>query len=149
MNWSTVKTITANTALTNDHTGLSGTGRYVRVNCTARGTEWGYSVYELEVYGAAASAAARQNTTAAVAEDEAILGVSVYPNPAEDKITLKLSPEWKDGKVMLVDMSGKVLRQETVKGGEQVFSLESVPAGAYLVKVTQGMRTVARKISRK
>jgi len=146
-NWSNLKTVTANTALTNDHTGLSSTGRYVRVNCTARGTEWGYSVYELEVYGAAS--AARQTTVAAVVEDEAILGVSVYPNPAEDKVMLKLSSEWKDGKVTLVDMAGKVLRQETVKGGEQVFSLESVPAGAYLIKVTQGMRTVARKISRK
>ncbi|MFD5827623.1 glycosyl hydrolase family 8 [Lentzea sp. NPDC060358] len=31
---------------------VSGTGRYVRVNGTARGTEWGYSLWELEVYGA-------------------------------------------------------------------------------------------------
>ncbi|MFD9698659.1 glycosyl hydrolase family 8 [Lentzea sp. NPDC059081] len=31
---------------------VSGTGRYVRVYGTARGTEWGYSLWELEVYGA-------------------------------------------------------------------------------------------------
>jgi beta-glucosidase len=49
--WTTIKTITGNTALINDHTGLVGSGRYLRINCTARGTAYGYSIYELEVYG--------------------------------------------------------------------------------------------------
>jgi hypothetical protein len=49
--WTTIKTITGNTALINDHTGLSGTGRYVRMNGTLRGTVYGYSIFELEVYG--------------------------------------------------------------------------------------------------
>jgi beta-glucosidase-like glycosyl hydrolase len=48
--WTTLTTITGNTALVNDHTGLSGTGRYVRIYGTARGTQWGYSIWELEVY---------------------------------------------------------------------------------------------------
>lgn len=51
--WTTIKTVTGNTALTNDLTGLSGTGRYVRLYGTARGTQYGYSLYELEVYGTA------------------------------------------------------------------------------------------------
>jgi hypothetical protein len=49
--WSSIKTVTGNTTLTNDWTGLSGTGRYIRIHGTARGTVWGYSIYELEVYG--------------------------------------------------------------------------------------------------
>ncbi|UOQ53941.1 Ig-like domain-containing protein [Hymenobacter cellulosivorans] len=53
--WTTVKTVTSNTTLTNDHTGLSGAGRYVRIYGTARGTTYGYSLYELEVYGTPAS----------------------------------------------------------------------------------------------
>ncbi len=48
--WTTLKTITNNTSLTNDHTGLSGTWRYIRMNGTARATTYGYSIYELEVY---------------------------------------------------------------------------------------------------
>lgn len=31
--------------------GLTASGRYVRVTGTARGTEWGYSLWELEVFG--------------------------------------------------------------------------------------------------
>ena len=50
-NWITVKNITGNTSLTNDYTGLTNTGRYVRMTGTARGSEYGYSLYEFEVYG--------------------------------------------------------------------------------------------------
>ncbi|MBN1412534.1 MAG: discoidin domain-containing protein [Spirochaetales bacterium] len=32
---------------------VNGSGRYIRMYGTARGTEWGYSLYEFEVYGAA------------------------------------------------------------------------------------------------
>lgn len=49
--WTTIRNVTGNTSLTNDWTGLSGTGRYVRINGTRRGTQWGYSIFELEVYG--------------------------------------------------------------------------------------------------
>jgi hypothetical protein len=49
--WTTMRTVTGNTALVNDQTGLSGSGRYVRILGTARGTGWGYSIFELEVYG--------------------------------------------------------------------------------------------------
>lgn len=68
VNWTTIKTVAGNTTLTNDHTGLSGTGRYVRMYGTARavinGASYGYSLYELEVYGTAASGGGGTGTTA-------------------------------------------------------------------------------------
>jgi len=51
INWSPLRSISGNTTLVNDVTGLAGTGRYVRINGTARATAYGYSIYELEVYG--------------------------------------------------------------------------------------------------
>nr|WP_167856416.1 Ig-like domain-containing protein [Hymenobacter metallicola] len=53
--WTTIKTVAGNTTLTNDHTALAGAGRYVRIYGTARGTTYGYSLYELEVYGTPAT----------------------------------------------------------------------------------------------
>jgi GH18 family chitinase len=53
INWSTIKTISNNTILTNDHSGLNGKAKFVRINCSARNTVYGYSIYELEVYGTA------------------------------------------------------------------------------------------------
>ncbi|MBB5872518.1 hypothetical protein F4553_005952 [Allocatelliglobosispora scoriae] len=49
--WTTVKTVTGENGGTDDHTGLTATGRYLRVYGTARGTAYGYSLWELEVYG--------------------------------------------------------------------------------------------------
>ncbi|MDB5257891.1 MAG: glycoside hydrolase family 18 [Chitinophagaceae bacterium] len=51
--WTTVKSVTGNATTTNDQTGLSGTARYVRIYGTSRATAYGYSIYELEVYGSA------------------------------------------------------------------------------------------------
>ncbi|WP_217180909.1 chondroitinase-B domain-containing protein [Streptomyces sp. AC495_CC817] len=49
--WTTLKNETAGDGGTDDITGLSGTGRYLRVHGTARGTAYGYSLWELQVYG--------------------------------------------------------------------------------------------------
>ncbi|MFB7455681.1 discoidin domain-containing protein [Streptomyces sp. NPDC056188] len=48
-NWQTLRQITDGKGGVNDFD-LTGTGRYVRINCTQRGTGWGYSLYELGVY---------------------------------------------------------------------------------------------------
>lgn len=49
--WTDIKTITGNSTLTNDLTGLMGSGRYVRMFGSARKTQYGFSIYEFEIYG--------------------------------------------------------------------------------------------------
>jgi hypothetical protein len=49
--WTTIFSTTTGNGATDDLTGLSGTGRYIRVYGTARGTPYGYSLWELKVYG--------------------------------------------------------------------------------------------------
>jgi hypothetical protein len=49
--WTTIYTTTTGNGATDDLTGLNGTGRYVRMNGTARGTAYGYSLFEMQVYG--------------------------------------------------------------------------------------------------
>jgi hypothetical protein len=48
--WTTLHTETAGPGGEEDLS-VSGTGRYVRVHCTRRNTTYGYSIWELEVYG--------------------------------------------------------------------------------------------------
>ncbi|AJE39174.1 discoidin domain-containing protein [Streptomyces nodosus] len=48
-NWRTVREVTDGNGGVDD-LDVTGTGRYVRVNATARGTAWGYSLYEFGVY---------------------------------------------------------------------------------------------------
>jgi hypothetical protein len=50
VSWTTIKTVTGNTAFEN-YFPLQGSGRYVRMLGTTRGTVYGYSLWEFEVYG--------------------------------------------------------------------------------------------------
>jgi hypothetical protein len=54
--WTTVHSTTTGDGGVDDVT-LTGTGRYVRVNGTQRATQWGYSLWDLNVFGAPASGA--------------------------------------------------------------------------------------------
>ncbi|WP_102193383.1 discoidin domain-containing protein [Microbacterium aurantiacum] len=51
--WTPLTSETAGDGATDEHTGLNGTGRYLRINATERGTAYGYSLFELEAYGVA------------------------------------------------------------------------------------------------
>ncbi|MFC7244409.1 glycosyl hydrolase [Catellatospora aurea] len=48
--WTTIRSVTGGDGGVDDLTGLTGSGRYVRVNATTRATAWGYSLFEFEVY---------------------------------------------------------------------------------------------------
>jgi sugar phosphate isomerase/epimerase len=48
--WTTVHTVTNGDGLFDDMD-VSGTGRHVRLYATERATQWGFSLYELEIYG--------------------------------------------------------------------------------------------------
>ncbi|ABX05454.1 MAG TPA: hypothetical protein DEF47_03235 [Herpetosiphon sp.] len=50
-NWSNIRSVVGNTQTTNDYNLTPITGRYLRINMTKKGTEYGYSIWELEVYG--------------------------------------------------------------------------------------------------
>jgi len=52
VSWATVKSVTGGDGGIDDHN-LSTSGRYVRIYGTARATAYGYSLWEMEVYGTA------------------------------------------------------------------------------------------------
>ncbi len=51
VNWTSIFSTTTGNGATDDLTGLSGSGRYVRMYATARATGYGYSLWEFQVYG--------------------------------------------------------------------------------------------------
>jgi len=141
--WTNLKSITGNTALVNNHTGLSGTGRYLRIYGTARGTAWGYSIYELEVYGAAAAQAV---STAALTE----AGISVYPSPAEDHVTIQLPEGWSSGaSVNVVSDTGKPYLSQVITEKESTLQLSSLPQGQYLIQIVYGQSKTVKRIWKK
>lgn len=49
-NWTTIRSTTTSPGGVEDF-GVTGTGRFVRMFGTTRGTQWGYSLWEFEIYG--------------------------------------------------------------------------------------------------
>ncbi|MGP3983044.1 discoidin domain-containing protein [Streptomyces sp. KR80] len=50
-NWTSLRSQTSGDGGVDEITDLSGSGRYVRLVGTERGTQWGYSLWEFEIYG--------------------------------------------------------------------------------------------------
>ncbi|GHJ43016.1 alkaline phosphatase [Catellatospora sp. TT07R-123] len=75
--WTTLKSVTGENGGTDDHTGLTATARYLRVYGTQRGTAYGYSLWELEVYGPGAPPAPGTDYQA---EDAALSQAAVATN---------------------------------------------------------------------
>jgi hexosaminidase len=118
--WTTVYTRSNGTGGTETLSGFTGTGRYIRMYGTARGTQWGYSLYEFEVFhDAQADLALNHPTTASSVEP----GTSFTANLATDgNPSTRWSSAYADPQWLQVDLgsvqtvSRVVLSWETAYG---------------------------------
>jgi aryl-phospho-beta-D-glucosidase BglC (GH1 family) len=149
VNWTTVKNITGNMSLTNDHTGLSATGRYVRMYGTARGSEYGYSIYDLEVYGTAATT--RKVTITSVAAEESNLAqrIQVYPVPSKDEVTITLPALSQKTQLVVTDLTGKTYYTGIASGNVHKLHLNKYPAGIYVLQLISGNQKIIKRIVKK
>lgn len=149
VNWTTIKTVTGNTALVNDMTGLSGAGRYIRMYGTVRGTEYGYSIYELEVYGIA-SPSIFSNPKPLENTDQSSC-VKIVPNPAKNEANIFIESKLDIlASIEVADATGKVImyrRQEIVKGSNKVnLNVSEFAAGTYYVLVKINEEVITKKM---
>ena len=86
VNWTNIYSTTSGPGGIEDLTGLAGTGRYVRMYGTVRGSpSYGYSLYELEVYGAVPTPPNQPPVLAAIASQSIVAGRTlVVTNSASD-----------------------------------------------------------------
>jgi len=125
---------------------FSAAARYVRMNSTARTTQYGNSIYEFEVFG----------TLQTGIEDLQSRGsFSAFPNPLSGEImTVKFSDEWQEEEVIfsVTAMSGQLVFSEAVciPGGRVVeFSLPGnilMNPGLYILTVTGGRISAQTKL---
>ena len=132
-NWTTIYSTSYGTGGTNDLTGLSGSGRYVRMYGTARGTVWGYSIWEMQVYGGGAS-----NTN--LAQGKSVSATSTTPdgrgtplpaiNANDGNSTTRWSSAYDDNESITVDLgSVKTINQV-------VLNWETAYGKAYKIQVS-------------
>ncbi|MBN2486007.1 MAG: Ig-like domain-containing protein [Bacteroidales bacterium] len=134
VNWTTVSTITNGTTGANINTInlTNATGRYIRMYGTARNTQWGYSLYEFEVYGVAAkSAEADEAITVNTPES-----LKYYPNPVHDRLMVEFSAGTYS-MLDVFDMNGRSILQMPVAEGSFLVEvdMEGLQSGIYIVKL--------------
>jgi hypothetical protein len=73
-----------------------------------------------------------------ISEERIGLSAELYPNPVQTNLTLSIDREVA-GQLdfQLCDISGKVIRQESVHQPVITIPMESLPAGSYLIRVMQ------------
>ena len=131
--WTVISTQTgrADEARVDELSNLSGSGRYVAVYATNKVHPWGYSLWELEVYGAGtAASSARQRWSTSGPE------LTVYPNPVSETLRLG-SKSWQEGdQIEVFSALGQRMMQQAVKSRESSIDVSTLPAGVYTLRLS-------------
>jgi hypothetical protein len=79
--------------------------------------------------------------------DKSRAQVYLYPNPAKNKLHIVFGNTMKEITINIMDMSGRILKNDHVTSGEKVeIDINNFTAGLYLVKVNSGDLNEIRKL---
>ncbi|WP_116789227.1 discoidin domain-containing protein [Flavobacterium psychrotrophum] len=147
INWTVLQMVDNNTELDNEFNGLSVNARYVRVSGIQRASVWGYSIYELEVYGQAVLASDKPQLNDKTAP---------YPNPFKNSISIPLPLNMGSTfEIELRDASGRLVAQHKGKNllAKTVFDWEpttkeggTLASGVYFLALKCNRNTTTYKI---
>jgi hypothetical protein len=59
----------------------------------------------------------------------------IYPNPAQDFIIIKTDHNFKNGKISVYDLNGKMVMSENIEAYENKIDMNSLLSGFYIVKI--------------
>jgi len=120
--WTTVATVSAGTGGTATHT-FQGTGRYVAVQCNTRATVWGFSIYELEVYGADAPPATSNLALQKPINASSVENASLPASAANDGSTgTRWASAFADNQWITVDLGSVSTIQQVVLRWEAAYA---------------------------
>ncbi len=144
--WTNIYTTTTGDGGIDDLTGLTGSGQYVRMYGTARGTGWGYSLYEFEVYGSTLKSALTDETITEVEQQKASLQLFVYPNPvSEGVLNIHMDGQTDDSAISIYTVDGKLVFTGSLLKGETKH-INTLAQGIYLIKVSGNNITETIKV---
>lgn len=123
-NWTTIYTESAGDG-DEDIINVTGTGRYVRIYGTKRGTPYGYSLFEIEIYG---SKSGSSNI-----EDTNMLEFSVYPNPANEVLNIQAASSI--DVISIYSIAGHKLITEQCHQSFKTIDISRLRNGMYIIEV--------------
>jgi hypothetical protein len=108
-------------------------------------------VYKVDVsVGNCTSSSAREYSITGLEDELLGSGVSYYPNPVTDLLTVRVTNSDHVNRVDLISNTGVRLESATIKNNEAVLDLRNHPSGLYLIKLIGTNNSVSTfKILRK
>jgi hypothetical protein len=65
-------------------------------------------------------------------------GISVYPNPVENLLTVVLDRDVREGTLALFDLNGKLAARQEMNGRQAVINTQSLGKGLYILRLVEG-----------
>lgn len=84
------------------------------------------------------TAAIARNSSVTELEDEQdtiLKSIQVFPNPTQDQLQISIGVELPNATIELFDLSGKLLQQQKLRGGQQSLDIAKQVSGEYLLVI--------------
>jgi len=74
-------------------------------------------------------------------------GISIYPNPANNKLNVSTITNFNNASISLYDVTGKlVMKKNNIDGQTQNIDISQYSSGLYFVEINQGGDILRRKV---
>ncbi|WP_170170282.1 glycosyl hydrolase [Hymenobacter perfusus] len=128
LTWTTIQTVLNGDGGVDNITGLNARGRYLRLYGNRRATTYGYSLWEIEVFGGPV------NAPLATRGQQDAEALHLYPNPADTELHLFLPGNTRLRRLTVTDALGRLVLTSTAPG--DALNIAVLPAGLYVLRAT-------------
>ena len=72
--------------------------------------------------------------------------IMLYPNPANDKITIQMPEPFYKGQISIQNLNGQIIMQQPITSPSVQIDVSTLPCGVYVVKVMGGNGVIMREL---
>ena len=128
----------------------TGTTLTATVNNLTAETAYEYKAFATTASGTVEGQVMNFTTLAAsgLADIESGISAIIYPNPAKDKATLRLSGLTTTAKVIISDLQGRIIQTDDIQAGVETYELNTsnYASGVYYIRIVSGDKVNTQKL---